>query len=213
VAARRFTRVAARLVRILGEDCAIAGGLAVNAHGYVRATRDVDLLVSTTLDTARRRLEAHAVRTVLFRGDVPEGDFPCLKGVLGGVPFDVLPPLVPIERERLIVLELHGLSLPVVDFETLVRLKLKAGGPKDLLDLAVLVTVRPERRARCLELAAHDPELQRRLSSFIENPRVKREAAERAIEATLQEKPRRKDHSSRTAGPLRRPKRRGQQRG
>jgi hypothetical protein len=41
MAGQRFTRAAARLVRILREgDCALAGGLAVNAHGYVRATRD-----------------------------------------------------------------------------------------------------------------------------------------------------------------------------
>jgi hypothetical protein len=185
VAAQRFTRAAARLVRLLGEECAIAGGLAVNAHGYVRATRDVDLIVSIPLDDARRRLEKGGVRTTLFRGDVIEGGFHCLKGSLGGVPFDVLPPLVPIERERLIVLDLHGLSLPVVDFETLARLKLRAGGPKDLLDLAVLVNLRPERRRRTLELAAADPQLQGRLVAFIDDPRVKRQVAETKLEARL----------------------------
>ena len=186
MAAQRFTRAAARLVRILGEDCAIVGGLAVNAHGYVRATKDVDVIVSIPLDTARRRLAEQGVRTTLFRGgDVLEGDFPCLKGVLGGVPFDVLPPLVPLDRDRLVTLKLHRLSLPIIDFETLVRLKLRAGGPKDLLDLAVLVNLRPERRERALQLSAYDPQLRTRLLAWIDDPRVKRDIAERALEAKL----------------------------
>ena len=172
------------------------GGLAVNAHGYVRATRDVDLIVSISLDDARRRLEEHGVRTTLFRGDVFEGDFSCLKGLVGGVPFDVLPPLVPLERERLIVLDLHGFSLPVVDFETLARLKLRAGGPKDLLDLAVLVNLRPERRQRTLEMAAYDPQLQSRLVSFIDDPHVRRQVAERTLEAQLGQRTRGKARPS-----------------
>jgi hypothetical protein len=185
MAATRLSRVAARLVGTLGQDSAIAGGLAVNAFGYIRATRDVDVIVSMPLAEARRRLADAGIETTLFRGDVIEGDFPCLKGVLAGVPFDVLPPLVPIERERTVTIEIHRLTLPIVDFETLVRLKLKAGGPKDLLDLAVLVNLRPERRERTLQLAAYDLRLQRRLASLIDNPRVKRDAAERDIEGQL----------------------------
>jgi hypothetical protein len=191
MAAQRLSRAAARLVRMLGENCAIAGGLAVNAYGYVRATTDVDVVVSMPLAEARRRLGEAGVETTLFRGDVLEGDFPCLKGVLGGVPFDVLPPLVPIESERTVTLALHGLTLPVVDFETLVRLKLKAGGPKDLLDLAVLVNLRPERRESALRLAAHDPLLRRRLASLVEDPRVKRDVAERQAHARLARRARR----------------------
>ena len=173
---------------MLGENCAIVGGMAVNAYGYVRATRDVDLMVSIPLVVARRRLAEQGVETSLFRGDVLRGDFPCLKGVLGGVPFDVLPPLVPFERERLVILNVHKHDLPVVDFETLVRLKLKAAGPKDLLDLAVLVNLHPERRSRVVELASHDKGLQRRLESFIDDPRVKRDVAERQVEASLLER-------------------------
>jgi hypothetical protein len=182
VAARSHTRVAVRLVRLLGGDCAIAGGMAVNAHGYVRATRDVDVIVSTSLQVAKQRLDDAGVKTTLFRGDVLEGDFPCLKGVLGGVPFDVLPQLVTIEPERRIVLEIHGAPLPVVDYETLVRLKLKAGGPKDLLDVAMLVNLNPERRSRTLELAGRDLS---RLVALIDDPRVRRDAAERKAEDRL----------------------------
>jgi hypothetical protein len=156
--------------------------MAVNAHGYVRATRDVDVMVTTPLRQAQEKLDAAGVRTTLFRGDVLEGDFPCLKGVLGGIPFDVLPALVALDPERLVILDLHGQPLPVVDFETLVRLKLRAGGPKDHLDVAVLVNVHPERRARVLELAGRDAP---RIAAVIDDPRVKRDVAERREEDRL----------------------------
>jgi hypothetical protein len=96
VAAQRFTQVAVRLVRIIGEsESVVAGGLAVNAHGDLRATRDVDIVACLPLAEARRRLAARGIRTWLVRGDVLEGDFPCLKGALSGVPFDVLPAWCP----------------------------------------------------------------------------------------------------------------------
>ena len=190
MAGQRYTRVAARLVRILREgDCAIVGGLAVNAYGYVRATRDVDLIVALPLHEARRRLADAGLPTKLLRGDILEGGFDCLKGVLGGVPFDVLPPLVPLETERTVVLEVHGLRLPVVDFETLVRLKLRAGGPRDLLDLAMLVNLRPERRARALALAVAAPDVAKRLLALIDDPRVIRDARERVLEDELLARP------------------------
>jgi len=188
VAGQSFTQVAVRLVRIIGEsECAVAGGLAVNAHGYVRATKDIDIVVSLPLAEARRRLAARGVKTTLFRGDVLEGDFSCLKGALSGVPFDVIPPLVPIEPERAVRIELHRQVLPIVDFETLTRLKLKAGSPKDLLDIAMLAIIRPQRRERVLQLAAYDPDMRARLLSFLDDPRLKRDARERALEVKLQE--------------------------
>ncbi|MGH9463404.1 MAG: hypothetical protein ACRD1X_19550 [Vicinamibacteria bacterium] len=183
MAAQRLARAASRLMRMIGEDdCALAGGLAVSAHGYVRATRDVDIIVAVPLEEARRRLSAHGLEMRLLRGDIFEGDFPCLKGVIDGVPFDVLPPLVPIEPDRTVLLDLHPLRLRVVDFDTLTRLKLKAGSPKDLWDIAILANLRPDRRERALRLAAHDPALVERLISFIDDPRARREASERAAE-------------------------------
>jgi hypothetical protein len=181
-------------MRMIGEtDCALAGGLAVSAHGYVRATKDVDIIVAVPLDEARRRLSANGLETRLLRGDVFEGDFPCLKGMIDGVPFDVLPPLVPVEPDRTVLLDLHPIRLRVVDFDTLTRLKLKAGSPKDLWDVAILANLRRERRKRAIQLATHDPALVERLLSFLDDPRAKREARERAAESrSVARKPRRK---------------------
>ena len=48
--------VAIRVAAALGEDeCVLIGGLAVGAHGYVRATTDVDFVVRD-LDAASKRL-------------------------------------------------------------------------------------------------------------------------------------------------------------
>lgn len=183
MAAGKLVRAAVEILRILGEKrCAIAGGLAVNAHGFVRATRDVDVIVTFPLEEARRLLEQHGVKTRLFKGDALEGDFSCLKGVIGvemgpgqihGVPFDILPQLVPVEPERMIELTLRDQRMRVVDMETLIRLKLRAGGPYDLYDIAILVGLQPEWKDRARALSAHDPALADRLARMIDDPRLR----------------------------------------
>ncbi|MGH9333586.1 MAG: hypothetical protein ACRD21_07545, partial [Vicinamibacteria bacterium] len=104
-------------------ESALIGGLAVSAHGYVRATRDVDVLVAISLEEARRRLASRGIEARIRRGDFFEGDFPVLKGTVGGVPFDVVSRLVPFEAARACTVDAAGLELRVVDLETLARLK------------------------------------------------------------------------------------------
>jgi len=83
MAAGKFVKAAAQLLRILGEDrCAIVGGMAVNAHGFVRGTRDVDVIVMIPLAEARRLLAENGVTARLSKGDSSEDDFECLKGVI-----------------------------------------------------------------------------------------------------------------------------------
>lgn len=186
MASGRHVRVAARLLRELDEvGGALVGGMAVNAHGYVRATRDVDVIVSTSLDEAGRRLAAGRIATEVFRGDPLEGDFPCLKGRLNGVPFDILPPLVPLDVGRMVELHLRELRLRIVDLETLFQLKLKAGGPKDLLDVAVLAHLHPGWHDRARALAGSDKHLLKRLNTWLDDGRV----AASATEIRRQEQP------------------------
>jgi hypothetical protein len=139
-------QVALRLVRVLGADeCMLVGGLAVGAHGYVRATADVDLIVKASLESVRSRLKGDGIAASLHRGDPTEGDFPCLKGTLDGVPFDIMPPLVPLDWQRAVRVPIRpDVTLPIVDLEGLIRLKLRAQGPRDLLDVAALVRRHPE---------------------------------------------------------------------
>jgi len=186
VAAGKFVKAAATLLKILGDDSALVGGMAVNAHGFVRATRDVDVMIGGALAEARRQLDAAGVKARLFKEQSLDGDFTCLKGVLGVGPdgdepvaFDVLPPLVPLVREKLVALDVGGLQLRVVDPETLFRLKLKAGSPRDLYDIAILAHLHPEWAELALALAAGRGARQaERMATLIRDPHVLRQVEE-----------------------------------
>jgi hypothetical protein len=170
-------RVALKVADAIGtRECVLAGGLAVMAHGFVRATRDVDLVTRLPLPKARARLGRHGLPTRLFEGDPLEGGFPCLKGECDGLPFDVLPQLVPIHWEAAVPIEAGGGELRVVPLPDLVALKLKAGGPKDLMDAAILVLIHPEVEPRARELAVAYRVLER-LQSWLDDPRTRAQAA------------------------------------
>jgi hypothetical protein len=187
MAAGKFTRAAAVLLRILGADrCAIVGGMAVNVHGYVRATRDVDVMVTMPLAEARRRLRENGVDARFFKGNPLEGDFDCLKGILpvglrpaDAVPFAVLPPLEPVTRERTVELVVQGQKLRVVDQETLFKLKLRAGGSNDLYDIAMLVGLHPEWEGKVIALASvRGKAVAERLVGLLRDPRVRAQVRE-----------------------------------
>lgn len=185
MAAGRFILAAEKLLEAIGPDSAIAGGVAVNAFGFSRGTRDVDVITSIPLAEVRQRLKRHGIESLLHKGDPLEGGFPCLKGVVGvssadskrssGVPFDILPQLVPIGMEEL---DVGGHRLRIVDLETLIRLKLKAGSVKDLYDVAILVHLHPDLRTRAEALAGHDADVSGRLATLIRDPRTRGQARE-----------------------------------
>ncbi len=168
--------VAIRVATALGEhECVLVGGLAVGAHGYVRATADVDFVVRD-LDAASKRLRERGLPVKRFRGD-----FTCLKGMIGDIRFDVLPPLVPISWDRAISVSLgEGVSIRVVDLEGLIRLKLKAGGPKDLMDVAGLILLHPAHQERAQELAVAY-RIRDKLDIWLHDPRLKAELAEAQV--------------------------------
>jgi hypothetical protein len=179
--ATRFLRVARLVAEAIGEeDCLLVGGLAVMAHGFVRGTRDVDLLTRLPLSEARARLEAKSLPTRLLRGDPLEGGFSCLKGECEGLPFDVLPQIVPVHWEAALSIETRGAAtLRVVSLLDLLALKLKAGGAKDLMDAAVLVLMHPDTELRARELAAAYRALDR-FEIWLHDPRTRAQAREEA---------------------------------
>jgi hypothetical protein len=153
------------------DDCRLVGGLAVSAYGYVRATKDVGFVARPALAEVKRRLSLNGIEAELHRGDVLEGDFPCLRGSAEGVPFDVLPPLVAVDWERgAVALEGQGTRLRVVPLDALLALKMKAQGPKDLMDATMLVLLHPEMRTTALELA-QSYRVGDRFQMFLDDPR------------------------------------------
>lgn len=174
-----FKQVALHIADLLGhDDCALAGGVAVSVHGYPRATKEVDLVTRLPLAEAARRLKAAGMEATLRSGSILEGDFSCVKGTWRGVRFDVLPQLVPIDWERSPeVILAKTRTLRVVALETLLALKLRAGGPQDLLDAAMLILTHPEKRKRALALAEAYG-IRDRLESWLRDPRVLQSHAE-----------------------------------
>jgi hypothetical protein len=177
----RFVRVARRVADAIGsEDCLLAGGLAVMAHGFVRVTRDVDVLTRLPLLEARARLERSGLPTRLLKGDRHAGGFSCLKGECDGLPFDVLPQLVPIHWDAALPVEARGAGpLRVVPLGDLIALKLKAQGPKDLMDAAILVLMHPKIDARARELAVAY-RVRDRFEAWLDDPRTRAQAREEA---------------------------------
>jgi hypothetical protein len=147
---------AARIARVLGDDGILVGGLAVSAHGHVRGTDDVDFVTKLDPRELRRRLSRAGIESCLTNYDEWAGDPPWrLHGTLLGVDFDVLPPLVPIYWSRTLPAHLpDGTPVRVVDLEGLLRLKIRAGGHKDLWDVAALLRVHPSHLDVGLKIAA-----------------------------------------------------------
>lgn len=140
-----------------GVSFLVVGGLAVNAHGYGRATFDIDLVIDLERDNVTALF--HALARLGFRPLVPvdESEFgdPIVRrrlskekgmvvlpfhsdehretslDVFAEMPFDF-----DKEREKAMVEEIGpGIPVPIVALETLLEMKQGVGRPKDLDDV------------------------------------------------------------------------------
>ena len=143
-----FEDALARLVAAFqgrGVPYALIGGLAVAAWGAPRATEDIDVLAdvspSADLDRALRAAGFEAE----WRRGTSDDPIPLLLRLRSrsGPELDVICASRAWEREiltRSIQLRLgQDLAVPVVALEDLIVLKLLAGGPADLTDVADLL--------------------------------------------------------------------------
>ena len=164
-------QAATRVAAILGDDGVLVGGLAVSAWGYVRATDDVDFVARLAVTEVVERLKAAGLPARVHKGS---GDIEwCVKGRVGDVVFDILPPVVPLEFGRAVTVELgQGNAVRVVDLDGLLRLKLRAGGPQDLLDAAQLLRKHPEMLEQVRPVAEAYGEWER-LESWLNDPRLR----------------------------------------
>jgi len=157
--ARRTLEAAARVGRILSEagvPYALVGSMALAVHGYVRATRDVDLAVLVAPSPRLRDLADHLRAqgfAVALSSPAPDDD---LGGVLTaeGADFDPIQvvnfwnpprPAPALVREAIDGASIHGsFPLPVVDAAHLVALKLATGARRDEVDVLDLLEARPD---------------------------------------------------------------------
>jgi len=144
----RFEEVLASLADVFQEQnvsYALIGGLAVAAWGAPRATDDVDLLAEVTPSPElNAALRGAGFETEWRRGD-PDDPIPLLLRLrsAAGPEIDVICATRDWEREMLnrsISVRIpSGLEAPVIAIEDLIVLKLMAGGPHDLADVADLL--------------------------------------------------------------------------
>jgi len=134
---------------------ALVGGLAVSAWSPPRATMDVDLLVlveSSNLNHLVRALCDAGVNAELRRGDADDP----VPFLIRADSLDIIVATNKIEAEAIeqsIPVNIAGKDIPVVSPEFLIILKLKAGGPRDLLDVQELLAANLVDRELLAELA------------------------------------------------------------
>jgi len=140
---------------------ALAGGLAVSVWSPPRATEDVDLLVLVDgfsgASTLTKGLSDAGLSAELRKGGFDD-PIPCLIVVnLDGVPVDLIVATRKWEAEAVNsarLIPLLGQSVPVIAPEYLVAMKLRAGGPKDILDARNILDAGEVNREMLFDLAA-----------------------------------------------------------
>ena len=157
-----FTTIAA-VLNNAGVRYLVAGGLAVNAHGYLRFTKDVDIIVQLIPDNIERAF--NALLTAGYRPSVPiiAAQFANQQTRAGWVrdknmqvlqfwsdehpetPIDMFvtePFSFDEEYERALVKPLHGtIDVRFVSIPALIRMKEVAGRPQDFLDIEHLKVI------------------------------------------------------------------------
>lgn len=128
------------------------GGVAVNVHGHVRNTRDVDILIEWTSENMRRLAAALGdldARDIDPRDpdDLLNGGNFTLRTAAGGLDlFDPseIPGGRPYEemRPRAVEAVVQGVRVRAVGFDDLIRLKRESGRDRDLEDVATLLSGR-----------------------------------------------------------------------
>jgi predicted nucleotidyltransferase len=153
-----------RLLQVLaagGVEYILIGGLAANAHGAIRTTRDVDVVYARSRANLERLEQTLAPLRPYLRGAPPGlpfrldvatlqsglnftlstdlGELDLLGDVTGGGGYDDLLP----DSDTL---DLFGVSCRCLGLDALIRVKRAAGRPKDFEAVAELEALAEERR-------------------------------------------------------------------
>jgi len=134
----------------------LIGGLAVSAWSPPRATMDVDFLVlveSANLNHLVKALCDAGLNAELRRGGYDDP----VPYLIRADSLDIIVATKKYEAEAIeqsIVVDVLGRDIPVASPEHLIILKLKAGGPRDILDVQEILAANLVDRVLLAELAA-----------------------------------------------------------
>ena len=128
-----------------GAEFLIVGAHALAAHGIARATGDIDIWVKPTQENAERVMRALIVFGAPLKNltvdDLTKTDTvfqigvePCRVDILSGISGVQFADA----WSRRLVLDIEGMSVPVLSHADFVTNKRASGRPKDLLDLELL---------------------------------------------------------------------------
>jgi predicted nucleotidyltransferase len=150
------------ILRVLVEcavDFVVIGGVAVQAHGYIRLTQDLDIIVRPSSVSFSRLSEAFAELEAELRtaGTLKLTDphqllhAPLVPVMTRAGALDVVhvehvagaPRSYDALREAALVVNLDGLEVPIAGLSDLIRMKRAAGRDQDLADIEAL-TREPE---------------------------------------------------------------------
>jgi hypothetical protein len=145
---------ASKSLRSLGIGHALVGGLAVGAHGWPRATRDVDFLVD---DSAWSKTESGVV---ILRAGIPVEAH--------GVAVDTVS-VRDDERHLLAALEAAEISegIPVIPIDALIYLKLASPRSQDRQDVLNLVSAGADLDRVRRYLDANAPKLREKFEAIV----------------------------------------------
>lgn len=131
----------------------LIGGYAVGLHGKPRATKDMDLLISaagTNLQSAARALDRFGAPPEVIRGVAKLQPEEVVYLGVAPVRIDILREADGVETEAVIdgadLVDVGGLTIPVMGLADLILNKQASGRPQDLADVALLERVRERRR-------------------------------------------------------------------
>ena len=137
-----------------GVDFVVIGGVAVQAHGYIRLTRDLDITVRPNTLNLSRLSEAFAdLEAELRTGGTLSltdpnglGRAPLIPVITRAGPLDVVniehlagaPKSYDALREAALVVRLDSVEVPVAGLSDLIRMKRATGRDHDLADIEAL---------------------------------------------------------------------------
>lgn len=136
-----------------GVEFVIVGGFAVAHHGYVRATKDIDVLVRASTENAAKVIDGLiAFGAPIQALKIEPTDFAHEGKIIQlGVPplrIDLLTSVSGIDFDRAVngasALEVEGRTIRVIGLDALLQNKRAAGRPQDLVDVAELERQRPQ---------------------------------------------------------------------
>ena len=138
--------------------------MALSAFGYVRGTLDANSFRRTIPGRSLSSLRKNGIDCLPTWGDPGDSRPWVVRGEIEGVRFDILPQIAGTRVER--GTPLPGLGVRVCSVSDFIALTCYAGGPQDLMDVANLISVRPDLREEALQIAG-DSGISHRLLPFL----------------------------------------------